>query len=134
MAPNPLTFTLPARAQIFISCVANAAFTQRVTINVPNLQPAVFQGTGENVTLLLTDGSGDTFDVDAASVDRSCTITFDYSSGGPFQHAVVQDPQTRIKPLLQITTISSEDGGGVDNNDSILTIAAMFPPLLPTSN
>jgi hypothetical protein len=123
MAPNPVSVTLNEWSDIYISCVANAAYTQRVTVSVPGLGPATFQGTGENVILLLADGTGDTYWIKATPEMRMCSILFEYSiGGGPFLSSTVQDPLMTGKDLVPVTTIMSEDGADTAQNVSILTV------------
>ncbi|KAF8512074.1 hypothetical protein BU17DRAFT_69345 [Hysterangium stoloniferum] len=62
---NPVTETIPSGIQFFCSATAYATFTQRLLIKVNGNVVATYQGQGENVTMKLSSGGGDLFQVPA---------------------------------------------------------------------
>ena len=119
---NPISFPIKSDSSYMISCVANAAYTQRVTIKDQAEVLGVFEGSGEGVQLKLVGTQSTTI---RGSTRQSATMTayFEHNEGAGFQASkVVGDTAT---DQGEVRTITAEDSTDHDNNDSILTIVNM---------
>jgi hypothetical protein len=138
---NPDILTLPGNCSLSIWANSQASWEQRVTIAItqssgsggpPVTTSWIFEGSGEGVPMKI-QGGGDTeidLDNDPAGADRRCSTTCEYQRGGVWGKSLMfrAPPDVRpagsSKPKKKRWTIWSEDGGGLDRNDSQLIIEA----------
>lgn len=115
-ASNPVALTVSQNHTIYLSCLAHAAYQQKViaSFNGDLSNPvAVFTGSGENV--LMTTSNGQTVATVPTGANQRLYVLFQFSPGGGFQNAVrVCQPQT----AGVVTQVSSEDSIDNDDNDS----------------
>ncbi|KAJ5661910.1 uncharacterized protein N7477_009526 [Penicillium maclennaniae] len=122
--PNPFPYTLPIGASINISCEANAAWQQRVTVTIPGdaRSPYHFTGSGEPGDMILDNGR-DAIELGPLTTPKTITFYYEFNSGGGFQPAArVVAPVVKRLPWGQFVTIAGEDGADSDENDSIIYI------------
>ena len=116
---NPVKFQVQQNHTLRLSCLAHAAYTQKVTVSLdPSLSTpiAIFQGSGEGVPMK-SDGQ-ELIDIFTGG-NEALYILFQFSNGGAFQNAIrVCEPQT----IGSLTQIMSEDSTDRDDNDSYLSI------------
>jgi hypothetical protein len=127
MASNPVAIGIPGDASGVISCVAHAAYYQRVTLQwsiLSSQTTVVFTGSGEGVAMKDEDGQT-SYELGPTRQGYQIMATFEYSTSGPngpFQMATVQDPIVTQKGGFTITEVTSEDSTDNDNNDSYLNV------------
>ncbi|KFY95491.1 hypothetical protein V500_02758 [Pseudogymnoascus sp. VKM F-4518 (FW-2643)] len=133
--PNPIIYALPAHSSINISCEANAAWLQRITVTIPSdpKSPYQFTGVGEPGDMRLASGA-DSIELTPAPNERPATFFYEFDatgSRGHFQPALrIVEPYVKTLRWGQFITIASEDGGDQDSNDSIVYInASIVGPL-----
>ena len=132
MASNPVSVPMNQTQSGQISCQANAAYYQRVTLEwnvLHDTNIVIFTGTGEGVPMQ-TDGGATQYNLAPTRQGYSINAFFEYSPNGPagpFYEAVVQDPIITPSGNSTKITITSEDSNDNDNNDSVLTI--LYQPL-----
>ncbi|KIM92812.1 hypothetical protein OIDMADRAFT_36308 [Oidiodendron maius Zn] len=125
--PNKVTYPLPANSEINISCEANAAYLQRVTVTIPGdaTSPYSFEGVGEPGDMTLVNRV-DAIELASSDTERPAIFTFEFDSSGTgtqFQPSpTVLQPYVKATPWGSLITIASEDGVDADNNDSIVFI------------
>jgi len=123
MASNPVSVPIPGdTSEVLITCVAHAAYYQRVTLARGSNILTVFQGTGEGVPMKTTDGQT-SYQLGASRQGYQVTATFEFSESGPngpFHMAKVSDPITTKNGNLELIQVTSEDSTDNDNNDSYL--------------
>jgi hypothetical protein len=118
---NPAPISIPANAQLVMSCNAHASFTQQVILsfNQDMSSPiGQFVGSGEgiamtpNFTMPVPSGN---------SRILFAKFNFQTSLGGPFLPALHV-----CTPVVtgSITNVFSEDNSDNDDNDSYLTVVA----------
>jgi hypothetical protein len=126
---NPAQISITSNTTLHIFCVSHAGFFQQVTLSFNQDMSnniGTFSGTGENVAMALADGKN----VLTAKTGNNKTLfaQFRFSKSGPngpFRPAVsVCAPIVNGTPPNPVfTTVTSEDSGDDDNNDSYLTVA-----------
>jgi len=121
--PNPYIFTIPAASTTRIQVVAQAQWTQRVTLTFAN-DPThyVWEGSGEPAYLpMVQGGTGKTKKISNNSA-LQCTALFQYYHGTILRNTTVLPPIIDSEGGEWDLGVFTEDGGGNDNNDSQLTI------------
>ncbi len=119
---DSVNVTLPGDSTGNLTCIAHAAYFQRVTIALSGQTLGVFSGSGENKPMLLADGTA-VLRVGPNGQAVSLNLTFEFSpsgSGGPFSPANVQQPIVESSGNATIVTVTSEDSTDNDDNDSYL--------------
>jgi hypothetical protein len=132
MASNPIVFLVAANSRSVLSATAHAAYYQRVTLTFSDTS-VVLEGTGEGAAMRTPSGE-EGIDLPPALAGYEITALFEFSTNGPngqFQRARVQDPTTVKKSVFTITSITSEDGGDNDNNDTYLTVVSIDDATAP---
>jgi hypothetical protein len=117
--PNPISVTVASDSNFQFSCVANAAFYQRLTISQNGKAVATFSGSGEGVQMKQSGGS--TTYSGATRQSAQFSLLFQYSTTGPngqFQNSTV----TADTIAGIVTTITTEDSIDHDDNDTVMTL------------
>jgi hypothetical protein len=126
MASNPANLSIPAGSQGAITCLANAAYYQRVTLSWGSTT-VIFSGTGEGIAM--TTSTGDQLFLIPPNKDAlSISATFEYSTtgkNGTYGKASVNTPIISDKGGFHVIEVTSEDSTDNDNNDSYLTITTV---------
>ena len=124
MANKQVDVPLPAFEQGMATCMANAAYWQRVTL-VIGTSRAVFTGTGETVPMEWAPGE-QMFDIPGSTSATTAHLLFEYSKNGPngpFLPAAVSKPVIQKGKTLILVTVVSEDSADNDLNDSYFTLS-----------
>jgi hypothetical protein len=126
MATNPVDVGIPRDQAGIVSCMCNAAYFQKVTIQWPSGGATeIFEGTGEDVQMKTSNGHT----VAPVRPNRSPLLVsclFEYSSsgkGGSLSKAKVKDPVYSTNGGYTTITVVSEDDVDDDYNDSYLTFS-----------
>ena len=126
MATNPVDVGIPRDQADIMSCMSNAAYYQKVTIQWPSGgDTVIFEGTGEDVQMKTPNGDI-TAPVGSNRSPLSVSCLFEYSSsgkGGPLSKAKVKDPVYSTNGGYTTITVVSEDDVDDDYNDSYLTFS-----------
>ncbi|MBI3884378.1 MAG: hypothetical protein HY302_01410 [Opitutae bacterium] len=117
---NPLSLQIPvtqANQTIYATVESFAAYTQRITITLPDSTTRQFQGSGEFVQL-----GTFTFRTTAAGF-YTFTVKVEYQSspGGPWQLSADVVSASQVVNTLNYTVVFSEDATDDDDNDSFIT-------------
>lgn len=120
--PNPLRITLSPDSNYDITCVANAAFTQKVTVkdSSGNVM-GVFQGVGEGVQLQLVEGGDSLGGATRGQIPISAFFEIDVGSGFTPSNVTV-DTTASLPNGGTITAVATEDSVDNDNNDTVMTV------------
>lgn len=128
MSTNPATIPISGDSTGSISCQANAAYYQRVTLTWTILRSTttvVFTGSGEGVAMKTAQGQT-SYELPPTRQGYGITALFEFSpsgAGGPFQKALaLRGPTTSNSGGSTTVVTSSEDKNDGDYNDSVLTI------------
>lgn len=120
--PNPIQINITTDTDYSITCMANAAFSQQVTIKDMNGNvQGVFVGKGEGVQMQLAEG-GDHLGGATRGGKYWLTAYFETDAGSGMQPSTVKVNSTVNTGNGSITTIAAEDSVDNDNNDSVLTV------------
>jgi len=125
--PNPYEVIIPPDMKVFIQCIANASYYQRVFCQYNTTGGLeVFLGSGEG-QIMYTDNSGSSaFTLPPNPDGYNLWFTFSFNTDvpyGEFQDGVINNqPTTTTSGPQTITTITSEDGADSDNNDTVCTL------------
>jgi hypothetical protein len=119
---NPVNITVPSDAVFYINGQTNAAWNQRVTIRNGNDVLAVFTGVGEGVPM--SQNGENFYQSTTAATPITLNIFFEFQTRGPAWNAAEDCTvnNTQLSPFLSQYMIGSEDGGGTDYNDSLMTV------------
>ncbi|WP_174274767.1 fucose-binding lectin II [Sphingomonas bacterium] len=116
--PNPIVINVPitqANTTLYIMADTYAAFTQQVSIQVPNGQPLVATGNGEGKRVGYWTLSFPTVGI------YTFSVLVQYNSGSGYQNSsLVQQAQLGAVTLNQIV-VFSEDANDNDDNDCLIT-------------
>lgn len=122
---NPTNLVLPKNAEIQLSCLSNAAYTQRVALTVQDEPaPILFSGSGENFPM--TANGKNYYNLSPSSKDRTLVAVFSFVQSASTRASKVQPPVEVGDARIRITSVSSEDGVDVDKNDSVLRVVAII--------
>ncbi|QSQ11993.1 MULTISPECIES: hypothetical protein [Myxococcus] len=140
---NTATFQFAGGSKVYVQALANAGYTQQVTISPPSGSAAVFQGSGEgNVTMPLTtqgfltagsNGGQASFTVPGSGSQLSTyKVAVSYNKGSGFQPSNVEgNSSTFTTPAggqLVVGVVSSEDATDNDYNDGVVYFT-LYPAL-----
>lgn len=128
MSSNPVIIPISGDSTGSITCQANAAYYQRVTLTWTILRSTtkvVFSGSGEGVAMKTAQGQT-TYNLPPTRQGYGISALFEFSpsgAGGPFQKALaIKGPTTSSSGGTTTVVTSSEDKNDGDYNDSILTV------------
>lgn len=118
---NPINVRIGSDSNFQLSCVANGASYQRVTVSQNGKTIATFSGSGEGTQMKQTDGS--TTLSGPAQKATQLSLLFQNSQNGPngpFQNSMVTVDST----AGIVTTIAAQDSMDHARNDIVLTLVA----------
>lgn len=116
---NPMNVKIGSDSNYQLSCVANGASYQRVTVSQNGKTIATFSGTGEGNQMKQADGSTTLSGPTKQSTQLS--LLFQNSkngANGPFQNSTVTVDST----AGIVTTIAAQDSADNERNDIVLTL------------
>ena len=126
MATNPVDVRLPRDQAGIVSCMSNAEYYQKVTIQWPSGgDTVIFEGTGEDVQIENPKRRHNC----SSWIEPVTVVSFvfiQYSSsgkGGPLSKAKVKDSVYSTNGGYTTITVVSEDDVDDDYNDSYLTFS-----------
>jgi hypothetical protein len=117
--PGEVTIYVPAVTDVVVKAFANAAYLQRIRLQVPEQEPVVLQGAGEENALI-----GRSHFTTAAGDDVEITVTIEHSTdGGSTWQASEMFFETCYVQAYHMAVIVTEDFKDQDYNDAICIIS-----------
>lgn len=136
---NSTVVLLPPSTQIFVHALSHAAADQRLRIDPPTGEPAVFHGAGENVTMTLDPpgfvtppGSGWACFTTPDSPEEylEYTVTIESPQGSTLHTAssIGKVGPSGARSRYATRVVVSEDATDNDFNDSVLLFSYFVAP------